>query len=160
MTSRGDTPPGAAPRGRMPAGDGRRPSDGARGAGEPRGRARVRVTSPRTSAARTRNVSIASEIDEQTRLGEVYITSLMRSQLRLALGVLLVLASTLGLLPLLFRAVPGVSDVQVLGVPLPWMLLTVVAFGEIIALGWFYVRWSERNEDTFSDLLDGDEPGA
>ena len=106
-------------------------------------RARVRVTSPRTSAARTRNVSIASEIDEQTRLGEVYITSLMRSQLRLALAVLLVLAATLGLLPLVFRAVPGVAEVDVLGVPLPWVL------------GWFYVRQSERNEDDFSDLLDG-----
>ena len=117
--------------------------------------ARVRVTSPRTSATRTRSVSIASEIDEQTRLGEVYITSLMRSQLRLALGVLLVLASTLGLLPLLFTVVPGISDVHVLGAPLPWMLLTVVAFAEIIGLGWFYVRRSERNEDTFSDLLDG-----
>jgi hypothetical protein len=100
-------------------------------------------------------VSIASEIDEQTRLGEVYITSLMRSQLRLALGVLLVLASTLGLLPLLFTVLPGISDVRVLGAPLPWMLLTVLAFAEIIGLGRFYVRQSERNEDTFSDLLDG-----
>lgn len=118
-------------------------------------RARVRVTSPRTSAARTRSVSIASEIDEQTRLGEVYISSLMRSQLRLALAVLLVLASTLGLLPLVFRAVPGIADVDVLGIPLPWVLLTVVAFAEIIVLGWFYVRQSERNEDDFSDLLEG-----
>ena len=118
-------------------------------------RARVRVTSPRTSAARTRNVSIASEIDEQTRLGEVYITSLMRSQLRLALGVLLVLASTLGLLPLLFTAVPGLAEIDLLGVPLPWILLTVVAFAEIISLGWYYVRHAEHNEDAFSDLLDG-----
>jgi hypothetical protein len=123
----------------------------------PEGRAptRVRVTSPRTSAARTRSVSIASEIDEQTRLGEVYITSLMRSQLRLAVGILAVLASTLGLLPLLFRAVPGIATVHLLGVPLPWVLLTVGAFAEIIALGRFYVRRSERNEDDFSDLLDG-----
>ena len=118
-------------------------------------RARVRVTSPRTSAARTRNVSIASEIDEQTRLGEVYISSLMRSQLRLALTVLLVLGATLGLLPLVFRALPGIADVDVLGVPLPWVLLTVVAFAEIITLGWFYVRRAERNEDDFSDLLEG-----
>jgi hypothetical protein len=125
------------------------------GPGESRSRARVRVTSPRTSAARTRNVSIASEIDEQTRVGEVYITSLMRSQLRLALAVLLVLAATLGLLPLVFRAVPDLAEIDVLGVPLPWVLLTAVAFSEIIALGWFYVRQSERNEDDFSDLLDG-----
>jgi hypothetical protein len=117
--------------------------------------ARVRVTSPRTSAARTRSVSIASEIDEQTRLGEVYISSLMRSQLRLAVVVLAVLASTLGLLPLVLRAVPAVAEVRLLGVPLPWLLLTVAAFSEIILLGWFYVRRSERNEADFSDLLAG-----
>jgi hypothetical protein len=100
-------------------------------------------------------VSIQSEIDEQTRLGELYITSLMRSQLRLALWVLITLASTLGLLPLLFRAVPGIGRLHVLGVPLPWLLLTVVAFAEIIMLGWLYVRRAERNERDFSDLLDG-----
>ena len=159
--------PGPTPPGRMPSGDAPRPGAGHRPAGEPhtagehrpaadqRTRARVRVTSPRASAARTRTVSIASEIDEQTRLGEVYITSLMRSQLRLALGVLVVLASTLGLLPLLFSAVPEVGRLTVLGVPLPWILLTVVAFSEIVTLGWFYVRQAERNEADFSDLLDG-----
>jgi hypothetical protein len=139
----------------MPPGGGERPpADAAPTTGGP-SRARVRVTSPRTSAARMRTVSIASEIDEQTRLGEVYITSLMRSQLRLALGVLLVIASTLGLLPLAFHLFPEIGRYDVLGVPLPWLLLTVVAFAEIITLGWLYVRRAERNEATFSDLLEG-----
>ncbi|WP_229675046.1 hypothetical protein [Terrabacter tumescens] len=155
MTSSEAPEPGADARGRMPSAEAGRPRAGAGVAGDPRSRTRVRVTSPRTSAARTRSVSIASEIDEQTRLGEVYITSLMRSQLRLALTVLVILASTLGLLPLAFRAVPAIADIDLLGVPLPWVLLTVVAFVEIIGLGWFYVRQSERNEDDFSDLLEG-----
>ncbi len=118
-------------------------------------RARVRVVSPRTSAARTRTTSIASEIDEQTRLGEVYIVSLMRSQLRLAIGVLAVLAVTLGGLPLLFHLVPQIGRVELFGVRLPWLLLSVVAFTEIIVLGWLYVRQAEKNEDDFSDLLEG-----
>lgn len=118
-------------------------------------RGRVRVVSPRTSAARTRRTSITSEIDEQTRLGEVYITSLMRSQLRLAVGVLAVLVVTFGGLPLLFHLVPGVGRVELFGVPLPWLLLSVFAFAEIVGLGWLYVRQAERNEDDFSDLLDG-----
>ncbi|WP_034719945.1 membrane protein [Intrasporangium chromatireducens] len=116
---------------------------------------RVRVTSPRTSAARARRVSIASEIDAQTQLGEVYVTSLIRSQLRLALGVAVALAVTLGGLPVVFTLVPAFRRATVLGVPLPWILLTVVAFAEIIALGWAYVRRAERNEDDFSDLLEG-----
>lgn len=117
--------------------------------------ARVRVTSPRTSATRTRRVSIAAEIDAQTQLGDVYITSLMRSQLRLAIGVAGALVLTLGALPLLFLLVPALRRVSVLGIPLPWLLLTVVAFTEIIVLGWAYVRRAERNEADFSDLLDG-----
>lgn len=116
---------------------------------------RVRVTSPRTSAARARRVSIASEIDAQTQLGEVYVTSLIRSQLRLALGVAVALAVTLGGLPVVFTLVPAFRRATVLGVPLPWILLTVVAFAEIVALGWAYVRRAERNEDDFSDLLEG-----
>ncbi len=116
---------------------------------------RVRVTSPRTGATRTRVTSVASEIDAQTRLGEVYVTSLIRSQLRLAVGVLLALALTLGALPLLFHLVPAIGRFEVLGVPAPWLLLTVVASTEIIALGWLYVRQAERNEENFSDLLEG-----
>jgi len=116
---------------------------------------RVRVTSPRTDATRTRTTSVASEIDAQTRLGEVYITSLMRSQLRLAVGVLLVLAVTLGALPLLFHLVPVIGRTELAGIPLPWLLLTVVASTEIITLGWLFVRQAERNEDNFSDLLEG-----
>ncbi|MEO7130497.1 MAG: hypothetical protein ABIZ07_03870 [Dermatophilaceae bacterium] len=117
--------------------------------------ARVRISSPRTSAARTRRTTIAAEIDAQTRLGEVYLTSLMRSQLRLALGVLAVLVVTLGVLPLVFRLFPAFARIQVLGIPVPWLLLSVVAFVEIVALAWAYVRQAERNEARFSDLLDG-----
>src|SRR5512139_1375368 len=116
---------------------------------------RVRVTSPRTSAARTREVSIASEIDAQTSLGEVYISSLMRSQLRLAIAVVGVLALTVGVLPLVFHLAPATRRLAVLGIPVPWLALSVVAFAEIIVLGWVYVRRAERNEDDFSDLLEG-----
>lgn len=116
--------------------------------------ARVRVTSPRTAAARARRVSVASEIDAQTRLGEVYVSSLMRSQLRLALVVCAALAMTLGLVPLVFYLVPAIRQANVLGVPLPWLVLTVVAFVEIVLLGVYYVRRAERNEAAFSDLLE------
>ena len=80
----------------------------------------------------------------------------MRSQLRLALAVLLVAGRRRSaLLPLLFRPSPASPTSTCSVCRCPWVLLTVVAFTEIIALGWFYVRQSERNEDDFSDLLDG-----
>lgn len=114
---------------------------------------RVRVTSPRTAAGRSTRRSVASEIDAQTQVGEIYVRSLIRSQLRLALGVVVVLAGTLGVLPLVFDFVPWTRRVDVLGIPLPWLLLGGVVYPFLITLAWFYVRRAERNERSFHDLI-------
>lgn len=111
---------------------------------------RVRVTGPprrRTPAART------VDIDDETRLGEVYMGSLLREQLRLAVGVLTVLALTLGLLPLVFHLFPGLARVEVVGAPLAWVLLGVLAYPTLLLLGWAYVRRAERNERDFAELV-------
>jgi hypothetical protein len=112
---------------------------------------RVRVTSPK--AGQRRRTSVASEIDAQTELGEVYMRSLMRSQLRLAVGVLALLALTLGLLPLLFATVPWLQGARLLGVPLAWLVLGLVAYPLLLGLAVFYVRRAERNERAFHDLV-------
>jgi hypothetical protein len=118
---------------------------------------RVRITSPRTVAARSRaRRSNASEIDALTRLGEVYVQSLMRAQLRLAAYVVIALAVTLGGLPLLFRLLP-VDEVHLLGVPLTWLLLGVTVYPWLLLLGWWYVRRAERNEAAFEDLVERPE---
>lgn len=111
---------------------------------------RVRVSGPprrRTPAART------TEIDAETRLGGMYMGSLLREQLRLALGVLLVLALTVGSLPLVFHLWPGLADIELVGVPLPWWLLGVLVYPTLVALGWVYVRRAERNERDFAELV-------
>jgi hypothetical protein len=116
--------------------------------------ARVRITSPRTLAARShRRRSDAAEIDALTRLGEVYVQSLMRAQLRLAGYVVLLLAGSIGLLPVLFRLLPF-GHVHVLGVPLPWVLLGVLVYPWLLVLASWYVRHAERNEAAFVDLLE------
>ncbi|HEX6516432.1 MAG TPA: hypothetical protein VF049_12730 [Nocardioidaceae bacterium] len=99
-------------------------------------------------------MSPSSEIDAQTRVGELYMRALVRAQLRLAVGVLLMLAATVGGLPLLFAFVPAASRVHVLGVPLPWVLLGFAVYPCVIGLGWLYVRQAERNERAFADLVD------
>lgn len=96
---------------------------------------------------------MASEIDAQTELGEVYMRSLMRSQLRLAVGVTLVLALSLGLLPVLFVTVPALQHGQVFSIPLAWLLLGAGAYPLLVALAIFYVRRAERNERAFDDLV-------
>ncbi len=115
---------------------------------------RVRVTSPRMGAPRRGPVRpIAREIDEQTELGEVYLGSLVRAQRRLALRVCATAAVVLGGLPLLFALVPRTATVHLLGLPLPWVLLGVLAYPVMIGLGWVAVVGAERNEREFAELV-------
>jgi uncharacterized membrane protein (DUF485 family) len=113
---------------------------------------RVRVTSPRTGAVR-RRVTGTSEIDAQTGIGEIYMSSLMRAQLRLALLVLTALVVLVAGLPLLLAVVPGLLAVQVLGMPLPWVLLAFAVYPFLLLLGWVYVRAAERNERDFTEMV-------
>jgi flagellar biosynthesis protein FliR len=118
---------------------------------------RVRITSPRTVAVRSRaRRSNAAEIDELTRLGEVYVQSLIRAQLRLASYVVVALVLSLGSLPLLFRLVPE-ADLHVLGIPIAWLLLGFAVYPWLLVLAWWYVRRAERNEAAFEDLVDRPE---
>jgi hypothetical protein len=118
---------------------------------EPRPPGRVRVTGPprRTHAPRART----GDIDEQTALGEVYLGSLLREQLALAVRVLGALALTVGGLPLLFHLFPDLADVHLLGLPLAWLLLGVLVYPWLVLLGLRYVRRAERNEHDFALLL-------
>jgi len=118
---------------------------------EARTPARVRVTGPprRTHAPRART----GDIDEQTALGGVYLGSLLREQLALAVRILGVLALTVGSLPLLFHLFPGLAGVHVLGLPLAWLLLGVLVYPWLVLLGLRYVRRAERNEHDFALLL-------
>ena len=114
---------------------------------------RVRVTHPRTSASRPQPRTARSEIDAQTELGAVYMSSLLRTQGRLAAAVLLAVAVLLGGLPLLFQLAPGLKDVGVAGMPLPWVLLALLVYPFLFSLGWLYVRRAERNESAFTDVV-------
>ncbi len=112
---------------------------------------RVRVTGPprRTHAPRART----GDIDEETALGGVYLGSLLREQLALAIRILGVLALTVGSLPLLFRVFPDLAEVELLGLPLAWLLLGVLVYPWLVLLGLRFVRRAERNERDFALLL-------
>lgn len=121
--------------------------------------ARVRITAP--AAGRSRRTTVVSEIDAQTEVGAVYMRSLMRSQLRLALGLATVLVLTVGLLPLLFATIPALRHTAVAGVPIGWIILGAGCYPILIALAVVYVRRAERNERSFHDLVGGPaDPGA
>ena len=118
--------------------------------------ARVRVTSPLTSAPARVRRSVPQEIDESTGIGEIYMQSLIRSQLRAALTVALTLVLSVGALPLTFMAFDTVTEFRVLGVPAPWLILGVAVYPGLFALGWVYIRQAEKAERDFAELV---QPG-
>ena len=115
---------------------------------------RVRVTGPPRRVT-SRPSNRIGDVHEQTPLGGVYLRSLLRAQLILAVRVLLLMGVPLGGLPLLFHLAPGLADVQVLGLPVAWVLLGIVVYPFLLLLGWRYVRQVERNESDFADLVQG-----
>lgn len=119
---------------------------------------RVRVTSPLTSARAHVPRSVRQEIDESTGIGEVYMRSLIRSQLRAALTVAATLVLSIGALPIVFLTFDTVTEFRVLGVPLPWLVLGVAVYPGLFGLGWVYIRQAERAERAFADLVAPDDP--
>lgn len=93
---------------------------------------------------------LTRDIDEQSNLGEVYMSGLMTAQLRLALSVLAFGAVGLGGLPLLFLLVPATRSLDLGPVPLPWVVLAVVVYPVAVVVARYYVRQSERIEAEFS----------
>lgn len=116
---------------------------------------RVRVTGPRNRTNPQPFRSAASEIDAQSELGAIYMRSLLRTQLRLALAVIAVLIATVGTLPLIFAVAPEWSTTPVFGVPLAWVTLGLAVYPLFGLLGWWYVRAAERNERAFTDVVQG-----
>jgi hypothetical protein len=116
---------------------------------------RVAVTSPRTSAARRPPGRAALRaLDEQDRVGELLIRSLVRAQLLLSLKLLTVLAVLLGGLPLLFALVPATRDAAPLGLPLPWLTLGVLVYPALAIGGAVHLRLAERHERDFVELVE------
>ena len=113
---------------------------------------RIRVTGP---ARRARiNRARAKEIDEETVLGTVLMGSLLRAQLRLALLTLAPVALLALGLPLAFHLLPSLGEVRLVGVRLAWVVLGVLVYPLLFALGWSFVRRAEIHEREFADLVD------
>lgn len=119
---------------------------------------RVRITSPLTTASPHVRRTVQQEIDESTGIGEVYVRSLVRSQLRAALTVITTLMLTLGALPIVFWVLQDLGELSFLGVPLPWIVLAVAVYPGLFLLGWLYVRQADKSERDFAALVQPVDP--
>ncbi len=115
---------------------------------------RVRITNPRREA-RQRGVRRppAQELQEQTGLGEVYLSALLRAQLRLSVAILLGTGVVVLGLPALFILLPATRTFQVGPIPLPWLAVGVLIYPVVFVAARIYVHQAERIEREFSDLM-------
>jgi hypothetical protein len=97
------------------------------------------------------------ELAERTAHGDVYLRRLIRAQLSLSFLALAAFGGLVGSLPLLFLVLPSLQDVDVLGVPLPVLILAVPIFPLITALGLLYQRRADAIDDAFRDVVSGEE---
>jgi predicted cobalt transporter CbtA len=134
---------------------------------------RVRVTAPRSAKAGSmnagsitpgsitpnspapaggRSAAASREAEEESDAGQLFVRSLIRSQLRLglvvALGFLLILVA----FPLMLGLVPGLADSTIAGLPFDWVLLGAGIYPVIGLSAWLYVRTAARNEARYRDL--------
>ena len=114
---------------------------------------RVRVTAPR-SASRIYPDSSADprESAEESAVGQVFVRSLIRSQLRLALVVAGGFLLILGAVPLLLVAIPEMAETRLAGIPLDWLLLGAGIYPVTGISAWLYIRSAARNEARYRDL--------
>ena len=112
---------------------------------------RVRVTAPRTAAGPAQE---SREAAQDSEVGQVFVRSLIRSQLRLALVVAGGFLLILGAFPLLLAAAPGLAETRIAGIPFAWLLLGVGIYPVIGLSAWLYVRTAARNEARYRDLAE------
>ena len=119
----------------------------------PRHTHRVRVTSSRRDAPAARVRAPAEALVEQTGLGELYLTGLLRAQLRLTLTVLAMGAAALLGLPALFALLPASRELSIAAVPVPWLVLGVLLYPSMVGVAWWYSRSATRLERRFTELV-------
>lgn len=110
---------------------------------------RVRVTAPRSAP---RLSGETTEAAEESEVGQVFVQSLIRSQLRLALVVAVGFMLVLGAFPVLLAAVPGLAGTRVAGIPFDWLLLGAGIYPVIGLSAWLFIRSAARNEARYRDL--------
>ncbi|HEX9088721.1 MAG TPA: hypothetical protein VF867_14480 [Arthrobacter sp.] len=120
---------------------------------------RVRVTAPRsitpgtTALQSARSAADSRDAAEESDAGQVFVRSLIRTQLRLgvvvAAGFLLILVA----FPLMLGLVPGLAESTIAGLPFDWVLLGVGIYPVVGLSAWLFIRTAARNEARYRDLV-------
>lgn len=106
----------------------------------------------------TRTVRTRVEVQEQTEVGDALVRGLVRAQLGLALRLATLVFGAFAVIALLDSAFPVFSELTVFGFRPNWLLLGVLIYPAMYAIGRLFVRLAEQNERDFIRVVDaGDE---
>jgi hypothetical protein len=109
---------------------------------------RTRVTRTATSP-----LVAVNELAQHTAVGEAYLRSLMRQQLRSGLVTTGLLAMFLIFTPLVLTFVPEVHRWKLFGVSFPWLVLGVGVYPFLIFIAHRFIRTAEFHESEFEVLV-------
>lgn len=109
---------------------------------------RVRITAPRSGARGT--AGTPGPGDPST----VYVRSLIRSQLRVAVVAAGSFAIVLAAITAALAFVPPVREFTVEGIPIAWIVLGVGVYPLVLLVAVTVVRAAERNEDRYRSLAE------
>lgn len=121
------------------------------GENETVGRRRI-VLHPRTASARRvdRRRTHGSQVRGFT-VPDDEVFALVDAQRRVAIGYLLALLVPAGLSLMALVFVPGLVDVRLRGIPLPWLLIGPVLLLSIVLTAWRHDRRALRTEQQWSE---------
>lgn len=94
------------------------------------------------------------DVEQLTEAGEDMISKLVRTQLTLAVQLMVFTAVVLGAIPLVFLLAPSLATISIFGLRLPWLLLGFAVYPFFIAVAWFYNRSADRNEQEFTEKVE------
>jgi hypothetical protein len=117
---------------------------------------RVRVVLADRRPSR-RQVLRGAEVAEQTELGRELVRGLVRAQLAASIRTAVLALAVFAPLPALFALVPAFGQARVLGIPVVWWLLGVLAYPALYLLARWHRRHAERIERDFTALLGRDQ---
>ncbi|MGB3443426.1 MAG: hypothetical protein WBA97_32215 [Actinophytocola sp.] len=114
-------------------------------------RKRVVLADSRAPVTRLRTVI---ELEEQTSYGEELIRQLIRAQLRTAVRFWLGTIGFFLALPALFFFLPQLSQINFVGVRLPWLVLGLLPFPLLFGVGYWYNVVAEGQERDFVAMVE------
>jgi hypothetical protein len=97
--------------------------------------------------------TLRDELADTTQHGVLYLRRLMRSQFTLSLLALTAFGGLVGGLPLAVYLLPGLQNVNVLGIPVTIAAVLWPPFPLLVGIGWLYSRRAETLEEAFRELV-------